>query len=193
MNDSSTGGYLLPVESNPPAEDAALDAILQSLIVGLTGLPGSMIRPRWQPTVPKQPEPSVNWCAIGVTEDDSDDYPAIVHIGAGDGRDQFYQNETLSVLASFYGPNAQSYAKIARNGLYIAQNREALTAAGLDVKGAKKIVSAPEMINLQWVKRYDLNMHFSRQVSRTYAVLNLLSSDGTLETDSVTTSIAVSQ
>jgi hypothetical protein len=193
MNDSSTGGYILPLSSSPPLEDAALDAVFQQLVVGLTGLPGNMVRPRWQPTVPKQPEPTENWCAIGLTEDDPDDYPAVIHKSSGNGQDNFYQHETLNVLASFYGPNSMGYAKLARNGLYIAQNREALMGAGFDVLEAKKITAAPELINQQWVKRYDLNLRLRRQVVRAYTVLNILSADGTLEADSVTTDIVVQQ
>lgn len=192
-NDSSTGGYLQPLATSPPLEDAALDAVFQQLVAGLTGLPGSMVRPRWQPVVPKQPEPTQNWCAIGVTEDDPDDYPAVIHQSTGNGHDNFYQHETLNVLASFYGPNSMSFAKLARNGLYIAQNREALMAAGFDVLEAKRITAAPELVNQQWIRRYDLTIRIRRQVVRAYPVLNILSADGTLEAGSVTTIIAVSQ
>jgi len=192
-NDSSTGGYLQPLVTSPPLEDDALDAVFQQLVVGLTGLPGNMVRPRWQPTVPKQPEPTENWCAIGLIEDEPDDYPAVIHQSSGNGQDNFYQHETLNVLASFYGPGSMGYAKLARNGLYIAQNREALMGAGFDVLEAKRITAAPELINQHWVKRYDLTIRLRRQVVRAYPVLNILSADGTLETGSVTTDIDVQQ
>src|SRR4051812_9766277 len=55
-NDSSTGGYLSPVVASSALQDAALDALLQQMVAGITGLPGNMVRPRWQPVTPKQPE-----------------------------------------------------------------------------------------------------------------------------------------
>ncbi|MFT2520511.1 hypothetical protein ACMWQB_30330, partial [Escherichia coli] len=65
MNTSATGGYLVPAVASPPLDDDDLDNLLHDMIAGISGLPRAMVRPRWQPTVPKQPEPGVNWCAFG--------------------------------------------------------------------------------------------------------------------------------
>src|SRR5574340_383319 len=88
-NTSATGGYLSPDASALPLEGDALDALLQGMVVGITGLPGAMVRPRWQSVVPKQPEPTVDWCAIGITTSDRTDYPVEEHDGTGDG--ELYQ------------------------------------------------------------------------------------------------------
>jgi hypothetical protein len=192
-NDSSTGGYLQPVVASPPIEDAALDAIFQQLIVGLTGLPGSLVRPRWQPVTPKMPEPTVNWCAIGVVDVEPDERPAIVHVPSSDGTDKLYRHEVLTVLASFYGPAAMQFAAMARDGVYVEQNHGMLTLNSMGLVDVGKMTAAPELINQQWLRRFDLQFRVRRQVVRTYSVLNLLSSDSTLETDSVTTEIHVSQ
>lgn len=182
-NDSSTGGYILPAGSPAPLEDAALDALLQQVVVGVTGLPGDMVRPRWQPTVPKQPEPAVNWCAIGVTNMDPDDYPVEIHDGTDDGHDNYAVHETLIVLASFYGPNSMSFAKLMRDGLYIAQNREQLTGQGMTVTDVGKPVAAAEIVNQQWIRRYDVAIRFRRKVERSYPILNILSAPFEIDTD----------
>lgn len=182
-NDSSTGGYILPAGSPAPLEDAALDALFQQVVTGVTGLPGAMVRPRWQPTVPKQPEPATNWCAIGVTNIDPDDYPVEVHDDTGEGHDNYAVHETLVVLASFYGPNSMSNAKVMRDGLYIAQNREALTPQGITVTDVGKPVAAPELVNQQWIRRYDVEIRFRRKVERTYPILNILSAPFEIDTD----------
>ncbi len=174
-NDSSTGGYLLPTDALAPLEDAALDDLFQQLVVGITGLPGAMVRPRWQPVVQKQPEPATDWCAIGITACTPTQYPAITHDGTGDGQDQFVEHETLEVMASFYGPNAGALSKQLRHGLYIPQNRETLTPAGVALMSIDRSTAAPALINEQWVRRFDLVMSFRRKVSRTYPVLNLAS------------------
>ena len=186
MADSSTGGYLSPAVASPPLEDAALDAIFQQMIVGITGLPGNMVRPRWQPTVPKQPEPTVNWCALGISVQTPDDGPAIVHNGAGNGSDTYIRHEQIDVLASFYGPNAKQYAQLLSDGLAIPQNLEQLKANDMNNVDADQIRAAPDLINEQWVRRYDMQMTFRRKITRSYAVLNILTAQGTVQTNTVT-------
>lgn len=184
-NDSSTGGFIPPASSPSPLVDATLDALLQQLVVGITGLPGNMVRPRWQPVVPKQPDPSTDWCAIGVTDVDPDDYPAESHDGMGNGSDTQSDHESITVLASFYGPNALANAKQLRSGLYVAQNRDTLVANNLNLKEAKKLIQAPDLINEQWIRRWDLTVIFRRKSVYTYPILNILSADPpVIETDS---------
>lgn len=182
-NDSSTGGYLSPAGSPAPLEDAALEDLLQKVVVGISGLPGSMVRPRWQATVPKQPEPSVDWCAIGVTEEQQDDYPVEEHEGTGDGHDIFASHETVHVLASFYGPNGSRNAKVLRDGLYVAQNRDQLVANGMNLTDVGRVIAAPELINQQWIRRYDVPIRIRRKVERIYPILNILSAPMDTDTD----------
>lgn len=174
-NDSSTGGYLAPVDAQPPQDDSALDAIFQQLVVGVSGLPGSLVRPRWQPTVPKQPEPSVTWCAIGVMDTTPDAGPAIRHNSDGDGSDTYQRHEDIEVLCSFYGPAAKGYAQLFVDGLCIPQNIEQIKALGMAFVSTSSIRTAPDFMNEQWIRRYDVTAHFRRMVAHTYAVLNLLS------------------
>jgi len=192
-NDSTQAGWLVPTAQSPPLEDAALDAVFQQMIVGLTGLPGNMVRPRWQPTVPKQPEPTVNWCAIGVTNSEPDANPAMIHNGADEGSDTLQRNEVLTVLASFYGPNASANAAQARDGIFVSQNNAMLGtySMGLVSVGPKR--PAPELVNQQWIRRYDFEIKVRREIIRTYNVLNILSADGTVDSDSRTIPFTVSE
>lgn len=178
--DSSVAGYLQP-SGTPPAEDADLDSIFQQLIVGITGLPGNMVRPRWQATVPKQPEPATNWCAVGVTgiEHDANSYEQ--HNPTGNGSDTFIRHEIITVLCSFYGVNALSNAAQARDGMYVAQNNSTLDQFEMGLVDVGSIVTAPDLINQQWVRRFDLSMRIRRRVVRTYQILTILSAQATLE------------
>lgn len=184
-NNSATGGYLSPAVASPPLEDADLDAQFQKAVVGITGLPGKYVRPRWQPTVPKQPEPSVNWCAIGVTAIAPDDGAYIKHFGTGDGHDDYVRHEDIELACSFYGPQAQRYATYLRDGLAIPQNVEQLKLGGIAWVECEALRAAPEFINQQWVKRYDLTARFRRQVKRTYGVLNIVSANPVLISDEI--------
>lgn len=176
-NTSATGGYLAPAGTPAPSEDTDLEDVLQAMVVGISGMAGKFVRPRWQEKPPKQPEPDVNWCAVGVHNTKTIANPAIDHEGSDDGHDQYQMHEELEVLCSFYGPQAQAYASILRDGIFIPQNGEAVKALRMAFYGASDIRPVPELVNQQWVRRYDLFIHMRRQVVRVYPVLNILSAD----------------
>lgn len=182
-NDSSTGGFLPGTDVSALADDA-LDNVLQQTVVGITGLDGSLVRPRWQPVVPKQPEPGTDWCAIGVTRFDPMDYPIETHDSSGDGSSTLTHWEEFTLLASFYGPTGQGNARRLRDGLYVSQNREALIAQGVDLVGADEVQTVPDLVNEQWVRRYDLSIRMRASAVRVYQILNLLSADDSIVTDS---------
>ena len=171
-----------------PAEDAALDAVLQAMVVGITGLDGSLVRPRWQPTLPQQPEPTVNWCAIGVLSATPDFSPWITHVSGPNvtdpSADLSVRYETLDVLATFYGPNAKSYAGVLRDGLGIPQNNEPLNAADIYLIETMPQRRAPELVNQQWINRWDLMIRFTRQIQRVYAVPNIVLANIHIQNDS---------
>lgn len=185
MPDSATGGFLAPTTS--PTEDAALADLLQAWVVGMTGLPATMVRPRWQPIQPVQPEITENWCAIGVLSETPDaGLPYMRHDGAaasGTGESVMLRWWTIEVLASFYGPAAAANATRLSDGAYVGQNRQTLESAALVLIGAGGIVVAPELFQTQWVQRVDLPLTFARQVRRAYQIRNILSSAGQVATD----------
>ncbi|WP_287497792.1 hypothetical protein [Pandoraea sp. CB10b_02] len=192
MTDSSTGGYLAPAVDAPPAEDDALEDLVHDLIAGVTALPGDLVRPRWQPTVPEQPEPSVDWCAFGVQEQKPDAGPAIQHDGTGDGHDTYIRHQDIDVLCTFYGPRAKGYAQRLADGLAIPQNREQLQLQDMAFVGVGAIRAVPDFVNQQWVRRYDMTVTLRRKITRTYSVLNLKSATVATTTDSSTPVAGVS-
>jgi len=174
-NSSATGGLIAPVAETPPLTDDALDALFQVAVAGITGLSGTMVRPRWQPVPPKQPEPSVDWCAIGITDITPDEGPSIQHVGSlvgqvGEvGRDDFKRHETITLLCTFHGPLGMRYAAKLRDGIGFVESGP--------------IRTVPELYNQQWIRRFDLVLIFRRKVSRTYPILNILSADPVNTTD----------
>lgn len=175
-NTSASGGYLSPVGA-APADDLELDVLLQDAVVGVTGLPGAMVRPRWQPVTPRQPEPAENWCAIGVTDEQPENTPSIEHDPAANGPDVMTRHPVFEVLASFYGPASGHYAALLRDGLYIPQNRETLRTAGIALVSIGATISAPDLVNQQWIRRKDVRITLRRVIVRTYPVLNILSAE----------------
>lgn len=175
-NTSATGGYLAP-EGAPTPTDESLEDILQAMVAGITSIPGKYVRPRWQPGNPKQPEPGVDWCAIGVMSTRQDANSAIDHIGIEDGHDKYQRHQEIVLLATFYGPNAQAHGQILSDGMYVPQNSEMLRSKDMAFVEAGELIAAPELVNQQWVRRYDLRIRMRRKITRTYQVLNILSAD----------------
>lgn len=188
-NDSATIGYLQPVDAIP--YDDALEDLIQAVVVGVTGLAGDRVRPRWQQGTkpPPLPPAEVDWCAIGIVGDIvTDGDVAIEHDGDGDaglGDDDLTNWETIPVLASFYGPNALSFATRFRDGLKLPQNREPMWINAGFVIGniSDRISNLPDQRNAQWVHRYDLPVTFRRATTRTYTVRNLVEAEITIGTD----------
>lgn len=170
-----------------PLEDDDLDNALQSVIVGVTGLSADLVRPRWQVTTPKQPEPDVDWCAVGVVSSQPDAGPYIEHLFGHDitapAGDLSIRHEQIDVLVSFYGPHAKSTMGILRDGLGIPQNLELAKSVGLYFVSIDSGRLAPDFINLQWVRRWDSELIFRRMVSRVYGVNNILSAEIDLRDD----------
>lgn len=170
---------LTPQDDLPFDEDDGLNAALQTLVVGVTGLDGTLVRPRWQRTPPPSPNIVTNWCAIGAMTTTPDDSPYMEHVdptGPVDntGYDRFQRHEMIDVLASFYGPKARTFAGLLRDGLNIEQNRWALTQAGMGVHHIGRVTFLPEQIGQEWRLRSDLFLSFSRQLDRIYLVRSLL-------------------
>ncbi len=180
QNTSATGGYLSPQPETDPAEDVALEDQLQAIVAGITGIPGHLVRPRWQPVPPKQPSVDTDWCAIGIVRITPDDNAVIAHQPAGEGTDALQRHETIEVLASFYGPGGYRGAARLRDGFPVAQNREAMFLIGMGFIDTDAIVSAPDLVNQQWLRRADLAFRLRRRIDRTYPVLHLLSAAGTI-------------
>jgi hypothetical protein len=197
VNSSTHAGYLKPsTEIATPSEDATIDADLQGAVVGMTGLPGNMVRPRWQENAPIEPlNIETDWAAIGVVDiDPCGSIEAIVHHGTGaigdtdlgrlfGGWDEEQRLERLRVLASFYGPNCRTNATMFRDGLYIDQNRATLSVLGYGLIDTSNVVMLPELLGPRWRKRADVHVNLYHAVKRSYPVRNLVEASGDIISD----------
>ncbi len=184
-NTSATGGFLAPL-TPAPDDDLVLDQFLQALIVGITGLPGTMVRARYvtldddEKATARNPSQKTNWAAVGIMSMEAEGQPALIHDGAGEGTSTQIQHMRLDVLASFYGPRSSALTELLRAGLYLAQNRETLFRANMgliDVGPGRRV---PEITNTSPRRRTDIGFRLRRRVERTYAIRNVLELDGTL-------------
>lgn len=178
-NTSATGGYL--DQTAGPTESQDLRRFLQSVIVGVTGLDGSLVRQNWQPNPPPMPAITADWCGFGIIGRRAD-ANAFVQT-SGDTGGSLLRHEENDVLCSFYGPSCLDYAGRLRDGLQLSQNREQLFLVGMGLIGFSDIVHVPELVNQQWFDRADITWSLRRVVGRAYQVLSFVKADGVIVTD----------
>jgi len=183
-NTSATGGYL--PQSNTPLADQDLENAITAAVAGVLNMSASMVRPRWQALPPKQPSPTTNWASVGITSRESMDYPVIQHHAGGP--DTLTRWSTLRCAVSIYGPNASGLAEQLRDAFYINQNFEALSAIGIKLVDAGNVTAVPDLFNMQWINRADIEIRLAQAVDREYQVLDIASSQGTITTDNDVTS-----
>jgi hypothetical protein len=183
INTSATGGYIVGQPPQPPTGEQITRA-LQKMVMALAGLPGMLVRPRWQPMPPSQPQADVTWASVGITKVEADDYPAIIHDGSGTfpgalapGVDRMQRHATLTVLVTFYGPEAETCAASLRDALYMPQNWEPTEPIGLKLRDVRDLARTAEIINQQWVDRFDMELELRQQIDRVYPVYNLDGAD----------------
>lgn len=191
-NTSATGGYLVPAVSPAPLEGQPLEDFLFDVWVGVTGLPVDMLFARYQPEPPNLPSAENNWAAFGVTQYDPDDFGVVVHNGSSNGKDELTRHEIITVLTSFYGPSAEWYMGLLRDGFLIDQNREVLKSVGMAYVDCSRPVKAPSIVKEKWLNRVDIEVRIRRVIRRDYPILNLASASFSIDnevTDVVLTNV----
>jgi hypothetical protein len=180
-NNSSTGGYLLPTSTDPIPGGLTLTQFIQSVLVGISGIDGTLVRPKWQIDPPKQPNISVNWLAFRVIQENPDTYGYSDMDSEGNTYSQ--RHEDLRIQCGFYGPDAMHYAGIVRDGFQISQNLEVLRSAKMGFTSTGQPLRVPDLVNERWVERIEMEVVLRREIVRTYAILSLSSAKGTIYSD----------
>ena len=182
MSTSATGGYLIESET-------ALDVkrFFHDLIMNITGIDKTLVRPRWQPNQPIIPSSGTNWCGFGITILESDDSAYLKENSLGDSA-SLIRHEKYSLFCSFYGTLASENIRKMRDGLQIGQNREVLFLNNFGYVSCTPSTHAPELINDIWHDRYDIEFQFAREVHKDYNVLSILHANVGSEIDIVSNS-----
>lgn len=169
--------YLAPDAIPAVIDDDALDDAFHDLLAGITGVPATLVRPRWQPTPPTQPDFNTDWIAFGVSVSDVDKFAYIGHLASGNGglgTNSVERDETLKLQCSFYGPNCKTKLALFRDGVMVDSNRFDLEALGIKFIEVQETVNLPALMKERWVKRLDVTSIFRRRVKRIYSVPSLV-------------------
>lgn len=176
---SATGGYILPSAPGALPGGLTFEEFLQTVFVGVSGLPGDMVRPAWQISPPKQPDAYTNWMKLAVTEIDAD-YNSYTQGVLQDGSNQTMRMEQFIVQCSFYGPQASEYMKLVRDNFQVKQNLEALQGAYMNFVATGKATHVPDLVNELWINRWEMSVTMRREIIRVYPILTFVSGSGSL-------------
>lgn len=157
--------YIIP--SGDVLYDQSLEDIFQAFIKGVTGLPGKMVRPRYQNPPPTMPNVGENWVAFNVKSTFADDSPSFA-ISLTENKSS--RHEELELFLSFYGEQGAHYANLFKDGTAIPQNIANLKPNKINFIECRKILMVPDFLNQQYVHRYDVVAIFTRRTSRSYAL-----------------------
>jgi hypothetical protein len=193
---STTGGFL--TASTPGLEGQDLQRFIQQWIVGVSGLPANMVRPRWQIEPPNIPTEGNVWIAFGIGNTRTDAYPYVEHdptLNDGSGGDRLQRHEDFDVLCSAYDLGSTGMAdatlSLFRDGTAIPQNRELLRANDLMLVEVGDMISVPTLLMQRWNYRVDMSVRLRRQIIREYPVYSILSASGGVFFDQLPRGIVV--
>jgi hypothetical protein len=172
--------YIQPSSKPLLPKNLTLEQFLQTVLVGLSGISGDMVRPKWQPAPPKQPDISTNWLAFGITQS-TPDANAFVSTDVN-GVTTLQRHEELELGCSFYGPLAFEYCNLVRDGFHVSQNLEALRSANMGFKEVGKPLHMSELVNERFFNRYEMTISLRREIQRVYPVPTLIGAGGTIYT-----------
>lgn len=187
-NTSATGGYLTQGNVRP-SEGQALRRFLHGVLVGVTGLPNTLVRQSWDPNPAPVPSIETNWMAFGIEAqraEAGDPY----HRQREDGSAILIRHEELDVACIFYGPDAQANANLLRDSMYLAQNRESMYAVGMGLVGFTETFHVPELINDRFFDRADITMTLRREIKREYPVLHFVAANGAIHANRNVTTLS---
>lgn len=174
-NTSATGGILN--QTSGPISGVDLRRFIGTLLVGVSGLAATLVRPAWQKNPPQMPDVDTNWLAFAIVNISSLGASYLTEAANGSKATQS-KHEKLDINLTFYGPDCLAIATAVRDALEITQNTENLLKSKMAVVNFGDVVHAPELVNGHWFDRCDAVLTLHREVLREYAILNFINSTG---------------
>lgn len=172
--------YIQPSSTVPIPGGLTLNQFLQTVMVGISGLPGTLVRPAWQVQPPKQADLTINWMAFGIASltPDANGYLDVNNLDETESQ----RHELMEIECSIYGPDAIENYGILRDGFQIPNNLEGLRSANMGFVEIGPARHVPDFVNERFINRVQTAVILRREIQRVYPILTLLSARGTIHT-----------
>ena len=170
-NTSATGGYLAVTP-----DSFNLSHVIHDFIMGFTGYDATLVRPMYQPNAPVVPAFGTDWIAYNVKEADTTGY--VNQELQQNGTYTIRRMSKLIVSVSFYGTNSYQKIKGFKNSLELTQNWEMVRAYGMGFNGAGNIIKVPELHNMRWLDRYNIEILINQSTTQNTSIISLVQSSG---------------
>ncbi len=171
-----------PNYTEPVPRGLTLEQFIQQLLVGITGIEGSFVRPIWQIEEPNQPTIDKNWISYGIisSQPDANAWVATKETEDEEVVVESQRHELLNISLNIYGPLAFETAGIIRDGFQIPTNLQALVYAKMGFVEVGTAQRSPDLMGGRWVQRFNMSLFLRRQIVRTYPIPTLISAGGTI-------------
>lgn len=174
----TTPGYLNPSSTTPLPKQLTLTGFIQTVLTGVSSLPGPLVRPALQKDPPQDPDIEVDWMdfVIDMHRPDANAYLS----SDNDGVVSFQRNEDLEISCNVYGENAEVTYGLVRDSFQIQQNRAALFLNGMGFTKVTEAKRVPDLVNERFRNKLAFSVMIQRMIRRTYSIQNIVSLSGTV-------------
>ncbi len=159
----------IPVTSSQ--SEIQVQNVLHTLLVGLSGLDKTLVRPAYQPKPPKTPDLDVTWCAFDIS-DDTEDAAQMIQ---GVDQAQIHTEDVLSVRITVYGPGSRDLCKQIKRGLHVPDNLVWLRRHHMALVSIGTIVRLAEEHGGTWLARSDLPLTLRIGTAATDGIIPIYS------------------
>jgi hypothetical protein len=177
--------YMKPVSTTSLPKSLTLTQFIQTVFVGISGFPGQLVRPEWQPEPPKEPDLPVNWMAVGIKEAIPDANSYITLNSEEQGVSQ--RTKLLEVTCSIYGPECVDNYMLLVDGFQVPANLWSLFQANMGFVEVTRAVRMPDFVNERWIDRIVTSVFLRYLEQRTYPILSFTSASGQIYIPDIST------
>ena len=151
-----------------------LEELLRTVFSGCTGIKRINVRTKWKAEPDNIPKKAETWLSFAIMSRESPK-AQVLHLETldGEGSSRVMTHETIEVLTSFFGPDAEDMAVRLKAALQVSQNREALFREGVAFVRGGNVTTMPALVAFGWRPRADMTLTFRRAPKKSFGTVEI--------------------